>query len=464
MNKPSYQLTRHPVGTISEIWTISWPLIIGLLSMSLMMFFDRFLLSRYSIGALNAASSSGTATWALFVLPMAICGISEVFVGRFHGEGRLGDLGKPVWQMVWFSLMVWPLYAIGSHWIAPVIFYDTGQTALETIYFTTLMTFSPIWFIQVALSGYFVGIGRVTVITFCTVIANVVNYCLDVVFIYGWGPIPEMGIAGAAYASIIGEFVHISLLGALFLSKEHRLHHGTARPAFNWQLFWDSIRIGFPAGLGLVVEVAAHFALFRLMMLAGGYNLTITAIVQSMFLLVFFIYEGLSKGVTTVCANLHGGKELTLIPRVLRSAMMLHSFFFLVIAMIMGLFGQQIAASFFNTNDIHLMNDPLFLYQLRLAYCWMALFFLFDGWVRVFAGQLTAAGDTKFLLYAGTVLNVIAYMIPLFLIVNFAKGGADDAWMVITFYSASMFVIYLWRYRSGRWKESSAKLEHAEQP
>jgi len=45
--KPAYQLTRHPIGSLKEIWSISWPLILGLLTMSIMLFTDRLLLARY---------------------------------------------------------------------------------------------------------------------------------------------------------------------------------------------------------------------------------------------------------------------------------------------------------------------------------------------------------------------------------------------------------------------------------
>src|SRR5690349_19218751 len=106
---PSYKLTKHPIGSLKEIWTISWPLMLGLLSGSFMLFADRLLLARYSTAALNACATSGMASYALMIIPLITAGISEVFVGRCNGANQMQEVGKPVWQMIWLSLLATPL-------------------------------------------------------------------------------------------------------------------------------------------------------------------------------------------------------------------------------------------------------------------------------------------------------------------------------------------------------------------
>lgn len=459
MTKPSYQLTKYPVGSIGEIWTISWPLILSLFSFSLMLFTDRLLLSRYSITDLNSAAAGGTALYMFIVLPLSIAAISEVFVGRYHGENRHHELGKPVWQMVWFSLMMTPLFFLFGKIFPPVLFYDSANIEKETTFFFTLIVFAPLFFANVAISGFFIGSGRVKVVTICSILANLMNIGLDYVMIYGYGPIPSMGIQGAALATGFSETFQVVFLMCIFLKKEYREKYGTGTLSFNAKILKESLRIGFPAGLGITVEVLSHFIFFRIMAYAGQNNLTIAAMLQSLIFLVFFLYDGLSKGVTTVSANLLGGKQVGMIKKVLRSAGILQTLFFIIVALIFLIFPNEIIDMFLNQQDEKLLMTPEFMNSIKWGCLWCVLFFLFDGYTRVIAGLLTAAGDTKFLLYAGTILNIAAYVLPLVLVVFYVGGGADDAWMIIFCYSVTIFLVYYWRYRSERWMKSSQLLE-----
>lgn len=459
MTTPSYKLTRYPVGSIREIWTISWPLILTMLSLSLMIFFDRLLLSRYSVIELNAASAAGTAAYTFLVLPISIAAISEVFVGRYHGEERHNELGKPVWQMFWFSLMLAPLYILLGK-VAPFfLFYNSANIYEETLYFSTLLNFAPFFLANIGIAGFFIGTGRVRTATLAAVIGNGANIFFDYLLIYGYGPIPEMGIKGAALGTGLAEIIQFGLLAAIFLQKKYRIQYGTTKWRFNKLIFSESLRIGFPSGLGSTVEMISHFIFFRIMAHSGQENLTIAAIVQSIFFLVFFLYEGLSKGVTTVCANLLGAKQNHYIKKVIISAMLLQTFFFVGVSIILYFSSRDIIDFFLNKNDEAHILTPHFLNYINWGLFWMSLFFLFDGFTRIFAGHFTAAGDTKFLLYAGTVLNVAAYVLPLLLIVYYIGGGADDGWMIIFCYSLTTFLVYLWRYLSNKWVASSKALD-----
>jgi MATE family multidrug resistance protein len=74
-------------------------------------------------------------------------------------------------------------------------------------------------------------------------------------------------------------------------------------------------------------------------------------------------------------------------------------------------------------------------------------------------GFLTASGDTKFIFYVSSLVNWVAYVLPVFLLIGLGGKGADAAWMIIAFYSMINFGIYYWRYRSGRWLKYSAAQE-----
>lgn len=457
MTHPTYKLTPHPLGSIRELWTISWPLILSIFSMSLMLFTDRLFLSRHSVTDLNAAAAAGTATYAFFVLPMSIAAISEVFVGRYHGLERLQELGKPVWQMIWFALMLTPLFLWMGAFLPQFLFWDSPNAVKETTYFSTLLYFAPFFFMNIGISGFFIGTGKVKIVTLCTVLANVINIVLDYLLIYGNQYIPTLGIFGASLSTGIAETFQCMMLLLIFLQKDYRQKYQTSHYSFDKAILLESLRIGFPSGLGLAVEMIAHLIFFKLITRTGEENLTIVSIAQSMLFLVIFLYDGLSKGVTTLCANFFGGSQLHYIGKTLRSASMLQLAFFMLVTTSFVLFSGEILHIFMNDTDAHLLLSHSFVVHMNWALFWMSLFFLFDGLTRIFAGVLTAAGDTKFLLYAGTVLNLAAYLVPLTLVIVVFGGEASDAWMVIFCYSVTTFLVYLWRYHSNRWLASSQK-------
>lgn len=430
---------------------MSWPLMLGLISNSLMIFVDRLLLSWHSPAEFNAVANAGMASYVFLVLPISICAISEVLVGRLHGEGSSQEIAKPVWQMIWFSLMLTiPMFLI-SHFAPAVIFYNTGNELNETIYFQVLTCFAPILCMTISLSGFFIGIGKVHIVSRCVILGNLINIFLGYLLIFGWGNVPSLGIFGAALATGISQVFQVLVLLGCFLSKSYREIYKTTQFDFNFMYFKEALRIGTPSGLGHAFEVIAHFVFFRIVMMAGSEQMTVAALVQSFYLLFGFVCEALSKGVGAIVANLIGAREFNLIKRVFWSAIKLHSLFFSIIFGIMWLFPDMLLNLFFSSENSGVLLDPSLKILASQAMLWMGVFFLFDGYCWILIGQLTAAGDVKFIFYVSVVVNWLIYVFPVYLLVGLGGKGANFAWMIIALSGMANFMIYYQRYYSGKW-------------
>lgn len=451
MSSPNYQLTKHPTGSILEVWAMSWPLMLGLISNSLMMFIDRLVLSWHSADSLSAGANAAMAYYLFLVIPMSICAISEVLVGRLHGEGKLSEIGKPVWQTIWFAfLLAVPFMAIAL-WAPPLMFYQSANQTYETSYFQILICFAPFMCATIALSGFFIGTGHVKFVTAATIVGNVFNGLAGYLLIFGYGPIPAMGVAGAALATGLAQVVQFSLLMAFFLAKSNRRTYGTTNARFNEGYFKEALHIGTPSGAGHAVEVLAHFLFFRIVMMAGSQYMVVVALVQSFYLLFSFVIEAQSKGVSSIIANLIGARVFSHIHHVFKAAIKLHSMFFVLFASLMLFFPESLLGLFASGEEAIVLTDPVLRKMAIEALLWMSLFFLFDGFSWILIGHLTAAGDTKFIFYVSSIINWVAYVVPAFFIIGLGKQGADVAWQIIALYSMLNFAIYLWRYQSGRW-------------
>ncbi len=437
---------------------MSWPLMLAMLSTSLMVFVDRLFLARFNPIALNAAASAGMAYYIFLVLPMSIASISEVLVGRLHGEKRFSEVGEAAWQMVWFSVFLIPLF-LASAWLAPlVIFKGSGIEAHETAYFSTLIYFAPFQCIVVALSGFFIGIGKVKIVTIAAILGNIVNIALDYVLIFGYGPIPSFGLSGAAFATGLSEVIQTIYLFIMIFQAIERKTYKTQKCRFQSHFFKESLKIGTPSGLGHTLEVTAHFIFFRLIMSVGQTQMTIVALVQSFYVLSSFIVEAGSKAASAIVANLLGASQRTLLKKVLISSFTLHSIYFAIFASMVLLFPNAFIDLFISEAHSNLFSNPeikqIFIHSMLL----MTLFFLFDGFSWLLIGFLTAAGDTRFIFWTSLLVYWFAYVIPAFIFIGLYKGSADWAWMIVAGMGLANVLIYAYRYKSGKWLSHFEKI------
>ena len=412
---------------------------ITIFSSSFMYFVDRVYLARYSVEAMNALAIGGIWSFFLLVIPLSICEITEVFVGKYNGAGKKREAAFPVWQMLWTCLFLWPVFSILSRLIAHYIF---GTDSQEAIYLVTYLNFAPIQLATIAISGFFIATGRVKVITYATIGANLLNLALAPLFIFTL----ELGIQGAAYASGLSMTFLAACLSWTFLKSENRAHYNTDACSFKPILWKEMLSVAGPSGLGRAIEVFAHCAFFAIMASAGFETLTAVTFVQSFYLLCCFLIDATAKGSTAVLSNLIGAKAEIHVQSALKSALTLHS----MIALVVALFGyfsvDWLLQLTIGPQDTQLLANPDFIWSLRTAMLWMSLFFLFDGFAWIFAGQLTARSDTTFLLWVSLVANWLTYLLPIFVLIHYLEfQSAALAWAIIALNSIVMCTLYALR-------------------
>ena len=87
---------------------------------------------------------------------------------------------------------------------------DTQVIALACTYSTRVFAFAPVIGLGLAYEKIFQAVGRMKVSMICMMLGCVTNIILDPVMIFGLGPVPKLGIAGAAYATGIGQCVTLA--------------------------------------------------------------------------------------------------------------------------------------------------------------------------------------------------------------------------------------------------------------
>jgi multidrug resistance protein, MATE family len=456
MDDKPFKLTSYPIGSLREVWSIAWPLMLGLLSSSIMIVVDRLFLARCSLNYMNAAATSGTAAYAFFILPMIVAGISGVFVGQFHGSDNNNNIGVAVWQMIWFSVLLTPIFLVIAIFLPKYLFYGLSNNFLETSYFFYLVIFGSFYCLSQALIGFFSGQGRVVIIAVATLISNVVNIIFDVILIFGVkGIISPLGVTGAAIATSIAQVALFVFLFLFFLSPQKRKKLGTGLWRFNRKIFVGCLKIGFPASIAHTSEYFSHFIFFRIMNLAGAEYITIVVLIQTIYIFIFFVVEGLSKAVTAICSNFIGAHKYYFVGKNLIASYKLHFIFFCLVLLTFLFFSLDIFSIFCSSDSKEFLSNAVFASRLYKSSIWLCVFMLFDGWAMASVGMLTAAGDTKFIMVVGMIAPWILYLVPVSIGLKYFNIMPDDVWIWICVYGVVNFLIYWWRYRSQRWKKIS---------
>lgn len=448
---PKNELTPYPEGSMRELLQISFPLIVSLMSSGFMLFLDRLFLAHYSLNALNAAAHAGASVQFLQFWTLATVCIAEVLVGRYNGAGKFNKLGQPIWQMIWLAIGTFLLYLPIGLFAGPFIFFSEDYKDLEIQFFSILTCFIPFAALSAALSAFYIGRGKVKFITAVMLGSNVLNVILDAILIFGISPwIPSYGIAGAAWGTGIAQVCQAIILFSAFFCQSNRQLYGTGRWKINKRLFLSCIRIGLPNAVAHSLEILAWVLIFDLMSRLGTDYMTVVTIAQSILFLFSFVTEGVSKGATAIAANFIGSKRHDLVWKLLASGTKFYTCIFLLLSILLVWHPDPMIRWFVPENAALSSSAQA---TVQTACFWVWIYFLFDGISWLLIGLLTAAGDTRFVMKVGGVAPLLFALLPVYLFVFQLGASPYVTWMMIAFYAFASGAIYLWRFRSERWKE-----------
>lgn len=439
-------LTKYPVGSIREISKLSIPLMISALSGALMLFFDRFILAHYSLTAMNAAVSAGMSVWVFQILILGVASIAEVFVGEHHGAKRFDKLAVPVWQMIWFSLasmiFIVPIALFIPDLFVPERFHIEGIP-----YFSIVLGFSFITGLNASLTAFFIGQGKVSLITATVLLGNALNILGDLIFVFGFSSlIPSMGASGAAIATVLSQIVQAIIFFAFFLNKSNHQKFRTRAACFDFACMQQCLKTGLPSALAHMIEIAAWSVQLHLLSSVSIYHVSVAAIGQSLFGLVAFTTEGLQKGIIAITSNLVGSKTLTKFFPVFRSAFILHLLIACVFVVPL-LTHPEILLKDFLSSETDPYTIQIVLSYAKVACVWIFLYFIFDGLVWICAGFLTALKDTVFILLANAANAWLFALLPTYWFIVVKQNSPDKAWAVIVVYGLMNMICFMLRLR-----------------
>lgn len=201
---------------------------------------------------------------------------------------------------------------IGCIWVMPsflrMFTANEEIISLGITYANIVFAFSVVITIDLAYEKMFQAVGRMKVSMVSLILGCLTNIMGDPILIFGWGPIPAMGITGAALATGLGQVV--SLLVYLGVQRYQPLQVHISRAYLTWHVDLDKkiYSIGIPAILNMALPsilVSALNAIF------AGYSTVYVVILGIYYKLQTFLYmptNGIIQGIRPLVGYNFGAK------------------------------------------------------------------------------------------------------------------------------------------------------------
>src|SRR5262249_28696853 len=255
-------------GGGAEVMRLALPLILSNSVWTLQIIIDRVLLSRYSSDAVAAAMPAAVSFWTVLVLFQYTANYATTFVSQYLGAGRPERIGPAVWQALYFSvfagLAFLGLMPLATPYFAAVAHPPEIQV-LEGTYFRILCFSALPMIVTAAVNSFFAGRGATWTVMVIDACGVSVNAILAYALIPGHWGLPELGIAGAGWATVAGTSTSALLGLTLFLRRQHRARFRTlAGWRFDRELFRRLMRYGLPSGLQFALDGLAFTAFISL--------------------------------------------------------------------------------------------------------------------------------------------------------------------------------------------------------
>ena len=279
-----------------------------------------------------------------------------------------------------------------------------------------------------------------------------INVTLNILLIRGVGPLPALGVAGAALGTVIAALV-VSGVGLWLLLSGRLVVHWpqsqSRRP--DWATIRQLFRFGLPAGIqGIAMNIAGVLLLRFIGSLAQSAEAQAAYAVgyTELFSLVTWTSVGLMGAAAAVAGqNLGAGKPERSAAAVrvaagygVGIALIVGTLFLTIPAQLLGVFGMQDAT-------VLALGTEL----LR----WLAVSGLFISVALTFTGGLQGTGDTKGPLYISLVSQIGVPLGLLTLLQGLRPLVPSDIWMAILCGHVTRCALSVWRFRRGAWRSIS---------
>ena len=440
---------EYTSGSINRaIFLLSVPMIAEMIMESLFAVVDIYFVSKISV---NAVATVGLTESVLMIIYSVAVGLSiavTALVARRVGEKNYQRAANAAFQAIVLSIVLGVVTgALGFYYAGDVLKLMGGSDELigEGVLYTQIMYAGNLSIILLFLiNGIFRGAGDPSIAMRSLWLANGLNIILDPILIFGWGPIPAYGVAGAAIATTLGRSIGV-------VYQVYHLVDGSSIVRIGWEnivlrvkTIVEMIKIS-AAGIGqFLVETASWIFLVRVMALFGAEALAGYTIAFRIIVFTLLPSWGLANAAATLVGqNLGANEPLRAEKSVWRTA--LYNVIFLVsVSIVFFILADPILHFFVQEPEVKKIG--------KTALQIICLGYIFFAYGMVVGQAFNGAGDTRTPLYISLFVFWIIQIPMAYTLSVLLEMESNGVFVSIAVCHSLYAIIAMILFKRGKWK------------
>lgn len=305
------KMETMPVNKL--LLTMAAPMILSMIIGALYNIVDSIFVSNYGEAALTAVSLAFPIQNIIVSLGTGVGVGVNALLSRLLGEKKSEDVNKTAANgLILRFIVYWILLLFGLFGVKAFYKIQTNDMSICDMgysYLSIICVFSFGQIFQLIFEKLLRSTGRTSLTMITQIVGAVINIILDPIFIFGFFGLPEMGTAGAAVATVVGQIIAM-LLGLIFnikLNKE--IHFSLSYLKIKKYYIKKICYVGIPAGITMFISSIMSFGINKILL---GFSTTATAVFGAYFKLYTFVSMaafGLNNALISIVAYNWGTKK-----------------------------------------------------------------------------------------------------------------------------------------------------------
>ncbi|MDR0744922.1 MAG: MATE family efflux transporter [Mediterranea sp.] len=393
-----------------QIWSISYPILLGLLAQNIINVTDTAFLGHVSEVALGASAMGGLFYVCIYTIAFGFSVGSQIVIARRNGEQQNRDIG-PVMIQGCIFLLALAVFVFGFTkgfgrsiirvMVSSDVIYDATMEFVNWRIFGFFFSFASVMF-----RAFYIGIIRTKVLTINAIVMALVNVALDYALIFGKFGLPEMGIEGAAIASVIAEASSILFfLIYTYITVDLKKYGLNKLRSFDVILLVRILNISCFTMLQYFLSMFTFFVFFMVVERLGQRELAIANIVRSIYILLYIPVGALATTANSLVSNTIGAGGVQHVMGLIKKIARMDFFIMLGLVGVIVLFPNLILSVY--TKDASLISDCISsMYVVCAA-------MLIASIANVAFNSISGTGNTRaaLMLESGTLVFYVAYLL-----------------------------------------------------
>ncbi|WP_228237447.1 MATE family efflux transporter [Allomuricauda sp. M10] len=442
--------TEFTTGSIRKaIFMLSIPMILEMLMESIFALVDIAYVSKVSVNAVATIGLTESVITLVYALAIGLSMAATAVVARRIGEKDVQGAKVAAVQAISLGVLISVIIGIvGILFAKEILALMGGEPDLieEGFGYTKFMIGGNITVVLLFLiNAIFRGAGNASIAMWALVLSNGLNIILDPMFIFGFGPIPEYGVMGAAIATNIGRGSAVLFqLGILFFGWG-KIKLALSDLVLNFKVMVNLIKVSLGGIAQFLIGTSSWIFLMRIMSEFGSEILAGYTIAIRVMMFTLMPSWGMSNAAATLVGQNLGAKQPDRAEISVWKTGKYNAIFMGTVSLVYLIFAKQII-SWFNTTPDVVKNGSLCLQVIAAGY-------IFYAYGMVVSQAFNGAGDTK----TPTKINLISFwmfQLPLAYIAALVlEWGAMGVFLAITLAEVVLAILAIVWFKKGNWKQ-----------